>query len=147
MPYPHRSTFPPGIYHVVDRATGGIPLFLDLRDREQILSLLGFVAKRERWTCFAYCLMTTHWHFVIGTPSELSRGMQWLKSMYARGFNERHGRYGALFQKRFWSGPIESEESLAAVVEYVLYNPVRAGLCAEAHEWRWSGGTLSGLDS
>jgi putative transposase len=146
VPYPNRSTFPPGAYHLVDRATGGIALFRDVQDRQMLLSLFGFIVKREQWTCLAYCLMSTHWHFVIETPSELSRGMQWLKSMYARGFNERHGRFGALFQKRFWSGPIESEEQLERVVVYVTHNPVRAGLCQEAHEWRWSGGTLSGLD-
>lgn len=146
MPYPHRSEFPPGTYHVVDRATGGILLFRDLLDRERLLSLFGRVARRERWSCLAYCLMSTHWHFVISTPDELSCGMQWLKSMYARGFNERHGRSGALFERRFWSGPIESEETLVAVVRYVFGNPVRAGLCNAPHEWRWSGGELSGLD-
>lgn len=147
MPYPHRSNYPPGAYHVVDRATGGILLFLDLEDRERLLSLFDFVVKREGWECFAYCLMSTHWHFVIHTPTELSRGMQWLKSMYARSFNERHGRQGALFQERFWSGPIESDDALEAAIQYVIDNPVRAGLCSAAHEWRWSGGKLSGLGS
>lgn len=147
MPYPERSKFPPGTYHVVDRATGGILLFRDLQDRERLLSLFRVVASREEWECLAYCLMSTHWHFVIGTPTELSRGMQWLKSMYARSFNERHGRMGALFQKRFWSGPIESDEALEATLAYVINNPVRAGLCDAPHEWPWSGGTLSGLGS
>ena len=145
MGYPLRSTFPPGVYHVVDRATGGIRLFRDRLDRERLLSLLGVVRQREDWSCLAYCLMGTHWHFVVETPTELSRGMQWLKSMYARGFNERHGRKGALFEERFWSGPIESEEALAATIQYVVYNPVRAGLCSEAHEWRWTGGDLARL--
>jgi hypothetical protein len=25
---------------------------------------------------------------------------------------------------------------------YVINNPVRAGLCADAWDWRWPGGTL-----
>ena len=146
MSYPHRSTYPPGVYHVVDRATGGGPLYRDVLDCRSFLRFFETVLERQEWTCYAYCLMTTHCHMVLGTQTELSRGMQWLKSMYARRFNERHGRSGALFEKRFWSGPIEDDDVLEAVSLYVVNNPVRAGLCTAAHEWRWSGGLSSGLD-
>jgi hypothetical protein len=29
---------------------------------------------------------------------------------------------------------------LEAAVEYILQNPVKAGLCLEARDWKWSAG-------
>lgn len=46
---------------------------------------------------------------------------------------------GHLFEGRFRAAPIESEDHLAAAREYVLANPVRAGLCAAVADWPWSG--------
>jgi putative transposase len=90
---------------------------------------------------WAYCLMTTHYHLVVATPTpDLSRGMHYLNGLYAQRFNGRWDRFGHLFAERFWSRLIESEEYLGAACNYVFENPVRAGLCESASQWRWSGG-------
>jgi REP element-mobilizing transposase RayT len=59
-------------------------------------------------------------------------------------FNRRHGRRGHLFGDRFSSYVLRDERHLAAAVEYVLQNPVRAGLCDQARDWRWSGAGVLG---
>ena len=41
--------------------------------------------------------------------------------------------------ERIWSGQIGDADELAAVCLYVVANPVRAGLCARAADWPWSG--------
>ena len=64
--------------------------------------------------------------------------MRRLNGSYARRFNKRRGRRGHLFDERFSSYALRDERHLAAAVEYVLQNPVRAGLCAEPREWQWS---------
>ena len=46
--------------------------------------------------------------------------------------------------RRALESALESEEYLAQVSEYVLLNPVRAGLCDHAAEWPWSA-TRSGF--
>jgi hypothetical protein len=33
---------------------------------------------------------------------------------------------------------IRDERHLSAAVAYVLQNPVRAGLCAQARDWQWA---------
>jgi hypothetical protein len=63
----------------------------------------------------------------------------WLNGVYAQSFNRRYGRRGHLFGDRFWSGLIEDDEELHDTCLYVLANPVRAGLCATAAQWPWSG--------
>jgi putative transposase len=87
--------------------------------------------------------MTTHVHMVVETPlPNLSRGLQWLFSVHAQQFNERWGRFGHLFADRFSSRVIKEDDYFEDVCRYVFENPVKAGLCARASEWRWSGGRI-----
>ena len=58
--------------------------------------------------------------------------------MYASYFNERHGFDGHLFDRRFGSRLVETEEHLVDASRYIAFNPVRAGLCSHPQEWRWS---------
>jgi putative transposase len=74
--------------------------------------------------------------------SNLSHGMQQLHSTYVRAFNERWGRFGTLVSSRFGSRLVDDEKRLSAAVEYVFFNPVKAGLCDRPRDWPWSGGTL-----
>ncbi len=90
--------------------------------------------------------MTTHFHLVVEAPlAAVSTGMHRLNGPYAQRFNKRHGRTGHLFEGRFGVRVIESEEYLAAVCNYVIENPVRAGLCDHPAEWRWSGLVLNAV--
>jgi putative DNA methylase len=68
--------------------------------------------------------------------------MHWVNGIYAREFNERYERTGHLFQSRFYVRVIRDDEHLGNACAYVWNNPVRAGLCLEAHEWVWSGALL-----
>ena len=78
-------------------------------------------------------------HLIVdATVAQLSRAMQFLNGTYAENFNLKYGRTGHLFGGRFASWVIEGDEHLAHAVAYVLANPVRAGLCAEPADWRWS---------
>ena len=83
--------------------------------------------------------MDNHLHLLVETPeANLGSGMQRLHSLYAQIHNERHGRCGHLFQDRFGSVRVLSDEQLWAVVAYVVKNPVKAGLCERPEQWRWS---------
>jgi putative transposase len=94
---------------------------------------------RFRWTCVLLCQMTTHFHLIVDVPDEsLSRGMHALNFAYSRVFNEGHGRRGYLVRSRYWSKPIRTDVQLLATYRYGARNPVRAGMCKRAEEWRWS---------
>jgi putative transposase len=139
VPRALRTTFPDGYFHVYTRGVANTCVFADDEDRRSFLDLLLLVRRRYRWQLHTLCLMTTHYHFVVESACiRLSAGMQRLNGIYAQAFNKRHGRHGHLFGGRFGSRLIEDEESLRAVCDYVLLNPVRAGLCQRASEWPWS---------
>jgi putative transposase len=128
-----------GIYHLGTRGVRKTPTFLDDVDRRCFLALFQATLLRYRWELHTYCLMTNHFHLLVTTHDpNLSAGMQYLNSCYAQSFNRRHGLEGHFVERRFYSRLVETENYLVTLARYILLNPVRAGLCASAGEWRWS---------
>jgi putative transposase len=64
--------------------------------------------------------------------------MQRLSAMYAEWFNWRHRVSGHLFQGRFHSTLVETDEQFGETCRYVALNPVRAGICDDPGDYRWS---------
>jgi putative transposase len=83
--------------------------------------------------------MANHYHLLVETTAaDLSRGMQEVNGRYAQLFNHWHCFDGHLFQGRFYSSPVETDSHLLELVRYVSLNPVRAGVCNDPADWRWS---------
>jgi putative transposase len=128
-----------GAHHAFPRGNSGMVIFRDNADRQVLLVLLKGVVDAYEWDLRAYCLMRNHFHLVVITATaNFSDGMQRLLSAYVRYFNGRHERGGHLFKRPFKSEPIKDERQLAVAVGYVGDNPVRAGICTGASEYRWS---------
>jgi putative transposase len=70
---------------------------------------------------------------------DLSIFIKELKGSFAQWYNRRHGRYGVLWAERFKSLLVQGGEAVAAVAAYIDLNPVRAGLCADPKDYRYSG--------
>jgi putative transposase len=134
-----------GIHHVWARGNRRQLMFLDDEDRLAYLRSLGAVVRWAGWRCMAYCLMSNHIHFLALTPRpNLGQGMRTLHGDYARAFNDRHELSGHLFQGRFDNALVRDDEQLLTVATYIARNPVEAGLCAHARDWRWSSCWKSG---
>jgi putative transposase len=139
MVRPLRLLVEDGSYHVTAKGIGGRVIYTSDAERAEFLWLLGRTVARFGWRCLTYCLMDNHFHLLLQTPQpNLSRGMQQLKGGYAQSFNRRHGREGSLFAGRFKGRLIQGDAHLLEVFRYIALNPVRAGLCADPGEWRWS---------
>jgi putative transposase len=139
MPRTPRLQVPAGLYHVTARGNRRQAVFIDDVDRARFVALYERVIEKYRWRSRAFCLMSNHYHLVLQTPTpNLSAGMHWLNSVYARKFNERHSVDGHLFESRFRSLLVETESHLHELLRYVAMNPVQAGLCRRPSEWPWS---------
>ena len=139
MPRSARIEFEGAIHHVTMRGNRGVPIFLEDRDRKFFTRELALVSDTYGWTWLSYCQMTNHVHLVIETPKPtLGLGMRQLAGRYAQTFNKRHDTYGHLFQERYGSVVVTKDVHLAQLLRYVALNPVKAELCAEPEQWRWS---------
>ncbi|HYH58806.1 MAG TPA: transposase [Thermoleophilaceae bacterium] len=139
MPRPPRTESPGGIHHVWQRGNNKQLIFSDAHDRRMFLRLLQEVGRKYRWECLGYCLLDNHFHLILETvETTLGAGMRALDSRYAHWFNERHDRVGHLFQARFGSKLVTTDEQFAQLLRYVARNPVRAGACDDPGAWQWS---------
>ena len=131
---------PEGIYHVTTRGVAKTATFLAPEEYRLFLTLFAQAVERHDWRVHTFCLMPNHCHLVIETQLwRLSDGMHRLNGTYAQAFNRRHKRWGHLFGERFACWVVEDDDHLADTIEYVLQNPVRAGLVNRAEDWPWSG--------
>ena len=137
---PPRFEIVGAIYHVNGKAVHGLKLFVDESDRMLFIRLLAKQARKSGWCVLAYSLMTTHFHllFRLEKPA-LSSGFQRLNSMYARLYNKRHGRRGALWQRRYFDSIIETESHLYEAIRYIALNAPRAHACDAPEDWPWCG--------
>ena len=142
MPRPPRIQTP-GLYHVTTRGNNGAPIYAGDTDRRLFLVLLHRTAAVLEWDLELWCLMTNHFHLLVETKHpNLARGMHRINSLYAHIANDRQQRTGHVFERRYFSTPIESESQLTNAALYIVHNPVAAGLCSDARHWPWTGGSL-----
>ena len=134
-----RSALPDGIFHVYARGVAAtVAPFPEDQDKAVMFDLLPRLRTRGV-IVHAACVMSTHYHAVFeGRRTKLSTSMHWLNWSYARAYNTAHNLHGHVFSERFQTRAIESEESLERRLDYVIANPVRAGLCASIEDWPWT---------
>jgi putative transposase len=99
----------------------------------------------------AYCIMSNHVHVIfeplrksdwqsdfLGSKyhSDLHKIMQSLKRHTARQANVILGREGAFWQDESYDRVIRDQDEYIRTVNYVLENPVKAGLVSHWDEWQ-----------
>lgn len=139
MARPLRLQFAGALYHVTSRGNGRADIYFSEADRLAWLGVLAQTCARFNWRVHAWCQMSNHYHLLVETPeANLSEGMRQLNGVYTQHVNRVHRRVGHVFQGRFKAVLVERESHLLEVARYVVLNPVRAGMVADAGEWPWS---------
>jgi len=95
----------------------------------------------------AWVLMTNHVHLLCtpSTHSAVSQMMQSVGRMYVMYFNRAYKRSGTLWEGRYRSCLVQSDEYLLELYRYIELNPVRAGMVQEPSEYSWSSYRCNGL--
>ncbi len=130
------------IYHVLNRGNGRQVLFSKDADFSAFVKLLVEALQRFPVDLLAYCLMSNHWHLLLRprTDEGLSRMMAWVTVTHARRHHMHYSNPGSghLYQGRFKSFPVQSDDHFLTVARYLHANPLRAKLVKSAEAWRWS---------
>ena len=137
-----RFAGPDYAFHIVNRGNDRQAVFHQATDYQAFLALLRAANQRFPVALHGYCLMPNHFHLLVWpqTPTALSAYMQWVSCRYACDLRRRTNTrgHGHVFQRRFWSAPIEDRLGLLAVLRYIEANPSRACLVGRAEMWLWS---------
>jgi putative transposase len=129
----------PGYHHVVTRGNNKRVIYLDDRDRWFFCITVERIATKYGWRLIAYCLMSNHYHLVIGVAERgLAEGMCELNTAYAMHFNAEHGRINHLFGKRYWNKRLRTDAAVMNAVRYAIRNPRRAGIPGELESHIWT---------
>ena len=87
----------------------------------------------------AFCLMSNHIHLLIEPADEpLEIIFKRIGSKYVGWYNRKYQRAGHLFQDRFRSENVETEQYFMTVLRYILQNPMKAGMESCPGNYRWS---------
>jgi putative transposase len=150
-------------YHLFNHAVGNDNLFLE---RENYLYFLKKYGQYISPVChtYAYCLMPNHFHFLIKVKEEeevssfyrtLKKGeiknekeldfpkftMQQFSNFfnaYAKAFNIKNNRKGALFIDFVRRKEVRDETCFSKLINYIHHNPIHHGFCKDIYEWEFT---------
>lgn len=127
-------------HHVTQRGNNRAPVFFDDEDRQTYLKLLSGYALKYSLQIWAYCLMDNHIHLLVVPQNEdsLARGIGLTNQVYTQYLNRKRNQSGRIWQNRFFSCVVESDQYLWAVARYIELNPIKVGLTNKAEEYLWS---------
>jgi len=119
--------------------------------RQIVVSLLAAELATHDGICCGFVVMPDHVHTIVWfpEPGRLSHFMkQWKQKSsvqlkkFVRGrlrrYSETLGPKDPFWQPRYYSFNLHSEKKAVEKLDYMHFNPVRAGLVGKATDWAWS---------
>lgn len=141
MPRPPRTDIADIIYHVINRANARSEIFKTENDYKQFEQTLSEAQERVAMRIIAYCVMPNHWHLLLQPrkDGDLTMFMRLLTMTHTQRWHVSHGTVGTghLYQGRYKSFPVQTDEYILTVRRYIERNPLRAHLVLKAEDWRW----------
>ncbi len=130
------------VYHVINRGVGKQQLFFSDDDYRAFEKVIAETLDKRPMRLLSYCLMPNHWHFVLWPENDGDLGpfMQRLTVTHVTRWQKHYNMvgFGHVYQGRFKSFPVETDDYFYRVVRYAERNALRANLVAKAEEWPWS---------
>ena len=130
------------VFHVLNRGVGRMRLFSKDADYAAFEGILEETLAVRPMRIVSYCLMPNHWHLVLWPEhdGDLSSFLQRLTVTHVTRWQRHRKRVGQghVYQGRYKSFPVATDEYYYGLVRYVERNPLRAGLVPRAQAWRWS---------
>jgi REP element-mobilizing transposase RayT len=129
------------IYFVTACAHERLPCLTHESIAPCLVKELRRAADTTEWLIGLYVVMPDHVHLLCGPQHMDAASLSRFMALWKGRTSLAAGRLGhpRIWQKGFFDHLLRQHESYAERFEYVRNNPVRAGLCAQAHAWPWMG--------
>jgi len=143
----------PEIYRTVD-----MPCFIPIATRKKqrifsnqnlahdFVTLLNRQCEQKKILLYAYCVMPDHVHLLMsiskgGDIIEFVREIKSLSSKIARQCGYRE----VIWQRSFYDHFLRKDEDCKVVANYIIHNPVRAGIVEQWNYYPFSGSAVYDL--
>ena len=133
--------------HIIQRGNNRQVCFTSKQDFIAYSGWLKDYSQKFEVEIHAWVFMTNHVHLLC-TPYKtdaISLMMQSLGRQYVRYFNFTYKRSGTLWEGRFKSCLVQTEEYLLQLYRYIELNPVRANMVSDPAEYEWSSYQINAL--
>jgi len=135
-----RIVIPNQPLHIMQRGNNRQDIFESEDDMFRIKEDIEYSLSKSNCHLHAYVIMSNHLHLLI-TPDDkvqLSRFMQSMANRYVRYYNAKHQRTGTIWEGRFKSCLVDSDNYLFSLYKYIEMNPVKANMVEYAADYLWS---------
>ncbi|MBR3153038.1 MAG: transposase [Clostridia bacterium] len=140
MPRVARSLMRSGYYHVIIQGLNKEYIFSKKEYIEKYKSIVHKKLEDSDVVILGYCIMNNHAHFLFYCEKveNLSKFMQRVNISYSNYYNKRKDRVGYVFRDRYFSQEIINQKQLFNCLKYIHYNPVKANICRNMNEYKYS---------
>jgi REP element-mobilizing transposase RayT len=118
-----------------------------------MVEVLVMESTANQFDISAYCVMPNHFHMLAIGKREGSDLLEFVEALkrtttYESSFRQKQKKRATagrpttstwLWQKKFYDHILRETDNEIAVAAYIWMNPVRAGLCADARDYPFSG--------
>ncbi len=130
------------VYHVINRASGRVPIFRTDADYLLFEKVLEEAVEKYDMRVLAYCIMPNHFHLALypRQDSDVQKFTGWLTKTHTQRWHVAHDTvgYGHLYQGRYKSFIVNTDEYYLILMKYIEQNPLRANLVRRSEDWKWS---------
>lgn len=143
MPHARKDSIqwlPGNYYHIYNRGARQKSIFREQANYLFVLEKMGKYCKVLDLTPIAYCLLPTHYHFLIRQNGENPAGLlpQRVFNSYTKAYNKRYQQSGTLFEHRYQAKHVPNEKYLLHLCRYIHVNPVKDGIVGGLEDWPYS---------
>jgi len=139
MSRPIRIEFENACYHVIARGDRKDNIFIKSEYKYKLLSLMNDIFNKYGVICYAYCIMDNHYHLFICTPeANLVKTITQINTHYSNWYKNRTNFVGHVFQGRYKSMLVDSDNYALQLVDYIHKNPVESRIVRRPDQYFFS---------
>lgn len=128
------------LFHVMVQGIKKENIFYEEREKYEYIKLMNKYKEEYELNVLAYCMMNNHAHMLVEVKdiNKLTLYMHKLNTSYAIYYNKNKSRVGYVYRDRFKTQVIKDEKHMYNCILYIHNNPVKAGICKQAKDYKFS---------
>lgn len=135
----NRIVYPGAIYHITQRGNNKDYIFQIEKHKGFLIKQIKEYNIRFDFQLLAYTLMDNHYHLLIKTNDDpISEIMFFINNTISKYLARELNRTGHIFQDRFHCELVDNQAYLIWVLRYIHRNPIRAHICEDIDDYKWS---------